>query len=382
MKPLIILLLAAVLTACATQPVAPDAPPFRDALFSPPSAPIDAATIFALSDDMKRYLDGPAAPILAADGPRSGLIKALYHQSQLQLHYDSTLTRTASEAFAARSGNCLSLVIMTASFAKTLGLAVRFQRYTADPALGRIAGLQLSIDHVNLTLDTRHSNPKLGGTGIDPMTIDFLPPADLRGLHMQPITERTIVAMFMNNRAAESLADGLVDDAYWWARAAITADAGFATAYNTLGVVYRRHGNLEAAETAFNATLQREPSNTLAMANLADALTALGRTQEAAALQKRLAQIDPEPAFSYFDRGVAAMNAGDYAKARELFAREVARAPDYHEFHFWLGLALYHLGDLPMAQQQITLAEEDSTTDSDRNRYAAKLAHLRSLQSR
>ena len=43
-------------------------------------------------------------------------------------------------------------------------------------------------------------------------------------------------------RAAEALAGGDVGGAYWWARAAIRQDPQFISAYNTLGVIYRRHG--------------------------------------------------------------------------------------------------------------------------------------------
>src|SRR5207249_7258659 len=52
----------------------------------------------------------------------------------------------------------------------------------------------------------------------DSMTIDFLPPADLRGARTWAIDEPTIIAMYMNNRAVESLTSGRMDDAYWWAR--------------------------------------------------------------------------------------------------------------------------------------------------------------------
>jgi hypothetical protein len=41
------------------------------------------------------------------------------------IEYDSTVTRTAAQTYAARAGNCLSLVIMTAAFAEELGLRVR-----------------------------------------------------------------------------------------------------------------------------------------------------------------------------------------------------------------------------------------------------------------
>jgi hypothetical protein len=46
--------------------------------------------------------------------------------------------------------------------------------------------------------------------------------------------------MYLNNRAAERYTLGLIDDAYWWARAAIIQDPRFLSSYNTLGIIYQR----------------------------------------------------------------------------------------------------------------------------------------------
>ncbi len=382
MRALIALLSVLLLGACTSLGPNSEAQAlFDDKAFTPPAEPISAKRVFAVSEAMQRYLQGPAAERMSQLGLKAGLVDALYKQDQLKLEYDSETTRTAAEAFDAKAGNCLSLVIMTAAFAKELGLAVRFQRYTADPTLGRSANLQFSIDHINVTLDTRPPDPRLGQLVVDSMTVDFLPPEDLRGLRVRQVSETTVIAMFMNNRAAESLAQGQVDAAYWWAREAIRSDRRFTSAYNTLGVIYRRHGEPAAAMRAFDEALELEPNNTQALFNQADVMAEQGRVAEAAALRERLAKIDPEPAFSFFERGRAAMDAGDYATARDLFAREVARAPYYHEFHFWLALAHFHLGELPLAQRELQLARDNSTTGKDRSRYGAKLEHLRSLQS-
>src|ERR1043165_3079939 len=58
MKALIPLAVATLLTACAQVAPAPEADPvlFRDAIFGPPSAPVRAADVFAVSDEMRRYL--------------------------------------------------------------------------------------------------------------------------------------------------------------------------------------------------------------------------------------------------------------------------------------------------------------------------------------
>jgi thioredoxin-like negative regulator of GroEL len=73
---------------------------------------------------------------------------------------------------------------------------------------------------------------------------------------------------------------------------------------------------------------------------------------------------------------MAAMEAGDYRLARDMFTKEVDRAAYYHEFQFWLALAYLGLGDTENARTHLTIAEENSTTRDDRDLYAAKLAHL------
>ena len=58
----------------------------------------------------------------------------------------------------------------------------------------------------------------------------------------------------------------------------------------------------------------------------------------------------------------------------------MARAAYVPEFHFWLGLANYGLGDLPGARGEITKAMENSATSQDRQLYGAKLAWLNELR--
>ena len=185
------------------------------------------------------------------------------------------------------------------------------------------------------------------------------------------------LAMYMNNRAAESLARGRIDDAYWWAREAIVQEPGFVRALNTLGVVYRRHGDLAQAERALRQAYSAQPANPQIVFNLAQVLAEQGRGAEAQSLRDRLAQLQPEAPFSYFDRGRIALKNGDAKAARDLFLREVDRAPYNAEFHYWLAVAYAKLGDVPAARAQLELAMEASATRSDRDLYAAKLERFR-----
>src|SRR6266481_1223150 len=209
MKHLAVPALCMLLAACAHAPVAP--PPaqlFSDHLFVAPSERISAEDVFALSDAMKRYLETDMAGPLLNKGLQKGLIDALYIKNQLRLDYDAAITRNASQAFEARSGNCLSLVIMTAAFAKALGLSVEYHSAFVEPSWSRVGGMYFLSGHVNLTLGGRSTGARTIYDAGELMTVDFLPAAELRGLRTWVIPEQTIVAMYMNNRAAESLAGG------------------------------------------------------------------------------------------------------------------------------------------------------------------------------
>jgi tetratricopeptide (TPR) repeat protein len=147
-------------------------------------------------------------------------------------------------------------------------------------------------------------------------------------------------------------------------------------AYNTLGVIYHRHGNLAQAQLAFEFVLDREPANTNAMSNLALVLHDQGRYAAAAELTRKLERMEPNPPFAYFKRGLAAMYEGNYELARSMFAKEVDRAAYYHEFHFWLALAEVGLGDTDGARKHMAIAIENSTTREDHDLYAAKFDRL------
>jgi Flp pilus assembly protein TadD len=382
-RPLAILAaaLALALAGCAAVPPAAESDPlFADALFAPPSEPVDASRVFAASEAMRRYIAEEIGDLPGSKGRQQALMDALRNTAKLKLEYDAAYTRNAAEAFEARTGNCLSLVIMTASLARELGIPVRFQSVFVEETWSRQGDLYFSIGHVNLALGGRP--PKLG-TRIDDgeqLIVDFLPPPDLKGLNWRVVNDQTILAMYMNNRAAESIADGRLDDAYWFAREAIRQDPTFVVAQNTLGVIYQRRGHLAQAERVLARALDLEPRNTRILTNLANAYRALGRSADARRLDERLASLEPDPPFAFFNRGLEAAKAGDWKNARALFAKEVDRAPYYHEFHFWLAVALANLGEPEGARRHLALAMENSTTRRDHDLYAAKLQRIGSAR--
>jgi tetratricopeptide (TPR) repeat protein len=376
---LLMTLLALLLAACATPaPEAPPPPPslFEDAAFAAPKNVPDARAVFALSPEMHRYLERDIASLIRQLGPQRALVDALHTRTQLRLEYDAELTRNAAEAFEARAGNCLSLVVMTAALAKQLQLPIAFQALTGHETWSRSGDLAFVNGHVNITVAKRLVDRVSAYDADTQLRIEFGQIPMGRGQALHVIREATIVSMFMNNRAAEHLVRGAIDDAYAHAREAVLQDPTYASAYNTLGVVYQRRGLAAAAERAYREAVARDADHKPALQNVARLLQQQGRTAEAAVFQSRLARLEREAPFAHFDQGVAAAKAGQYAAARDHILREMQRDPDYHEFHFWLAVSLYGLGDVQQARQHLDVAMRNSVTSRDRAIYASKLRSI------
>jgi len=381
MKPLAVLLLSLTLAGCAAlPPMPPAADLFHDELFAAPSAPIDPGSALAVSAEMRSYLAARLANRSRPLDRRRQLVDALY-RGDLKLEYDAAMTRTAAQAFEARSGNCLALVMMTAAFAKELGLNVRYQAVIGEQEWNRADNLYIAIGHVNLVLEERREPTGFFATTAGPMVIDFLPPRDAQLLVTKSIDERTVVAMYLNNRAVESLTQGRVDDGYWFAREALRSDPELLGAYVTLGVIYRTRHHAELSEQVLQRVAVREPDNIYAMSNRVLALRDLGRAAEADDLARQLAALDPHPPFSYFREGMAALHEGRVEAARRLFAKEVARAPYHHEFEYWLAVSYMELNDVERATIHLARARDISTTRKDHDLYAGKLDRLKALRA-
>lgn len=378
MKTWIILLFASLLSACASQPNQKLSNlQLHDQGFGPAPTSINAEDVMAVSKEMHTYIKNEIATQLRGKSPQKALFEALSTKGQIKLEYDAEMTRNAAQAFNARSGNCLSLVLMTAALAKELGMNVQFQNVMMNESWSRNNDIYFAVGHVNIVLGNKSVFRNSAQEYSQSMVIDFLPPKDLRGQRAELIAEATVIAMYFNNRAAESLAQHQVNDAYWFARAALMSDPDFIAAYNTLGVVYHQHGDLALSENVFKQILSKEKENTMALSNLIEVLRKVDRQSEAQVYADRLANLQPNAPFHYFNRGMAAMDRGEYAEAKALFKREIKRDPNYDEFHLWLALAHLKLGETKDAIEELTLAQANSTTRKARNLYAGKLERIK-----
>lgn len=349
---------------------------FNDDLFKPQKQSFNPASVFELSPEMRDYLRAEGISSLRNVGRAKTLLNNLYKKDKLQLEYDSAFTRTAREAFDAKSGNCLSLVLMTAAFAKEMGLPIRYQSVFTPENVSRSEGVVYYSDHVNLLLGQVDVTLVAVNPNEPLLVVDFLTPDQTTGLRTITISEQTILAMYMNNRAAEELHVKQLDAAYWWAKMGIESDPAFLVTYNTLGLIYLRNGNSAEAEKAFRYILNIEPANYPALANLTQLVQKRGNTMEANVLEQRLQAIKATPPFYYFDIGMKAIQARDYQTARDNFLLEVNRSAFNPEFNYWLAGAYIGLNDRATARKYLIIARDNATTADDRKLYESKLKEV------
>src|ERR1051326_1528582 len=149
---------AVLLSACATLPPAGNVDALlADALFPPPAETIRVEDVLALDAPMRQFAATTIASHIRQSGPRQGLFEAL--RDELKLDYDAAMTRTAAEAFQARSGNCLSLLLLTAAFAHELDIPVQYQSVYGFDTWSRGGGIAFLSGHVNLVLRLASAAP-------------------------------------------------------------------------------------------------------------------------------------------------------------------------------------------------------------------------------
>src|SRR3546814_19470846 len=86
-------------------------------------------------------------------------------RTRLHIDYDASTTHTAAETFETRSGNCLSLVILTAALARPLNIDARYRFVPRARTWTRTQGMVLQNGHVNIELSPRAT---IAGSGLQP----------------------------------------------------------------------------------------------------------------------------------------------------------------------------------------------------------------------
>lgn len=379
-------LLLSQLCSCSSTPLEPtvielDAL-FDDSLFKPVANIPSVEDIFSLPSsvavDVKRsydrYVISTKNP-LAVHEWLASYINANQDGGQSDFRYQDNLTQTASETYAQRAGNCMSLVVMTSALADIFNIGTEFQDIAIEPVWDKQGDFYLINGHVNLRLLPAQSVHTVY-VSTHAILVDFMPERALRGVDKVQINRQTLTAMFYNNMAAESLVEGDLDRAYALVKAGLKS-GHFSPALNTLAVIYRHKGDEKRAEQVYRYALKFDPDDMTTLFNLAVILGNQGRLEEWAQIHKKLELARIRNPYYYYDMGEQAYDEHQYREALAWYQRAVDKADYRHEFFFGLSRTYWALGDEKRAKQNMEKALALSREAADQHRYQAKLQAMR-----
>lgn len=379
-------LLLSQLCSCSSTPLEPtviklDAL-FDDSLFKPVANIPSVEDIFSLPSsvavDVKRsydrYVISTKNP-LAVHEWLASYINANQDGGQSDFRYQDNLTQTASETYAQRAGNCMSLVVMTSALADIFNIGTEFQDIAIEPVWDKQGDFYLINGHVNLRLLPAQSVHTVY-VSTHAILVDFMPERALRGVDKVQINRQTLTAMFYNNMAAESLVEGDLDRAYALVKAGLKS-GHFSPALNTLAVIYRHKGDEKRAEQVYRYALKFDPDDMTTLFNLAVILGNQGRLEEWAQIHKKLELARIRNPYYYYDMGEQAYDEHQYREALAWYQRAVDKADYRHEFFFGLSRTYWALGDEKRAKQNMEKALALSREAADKHRYQAKLQAMR-----
>lgn len=262
--------------------------------------------VLAVTPEMQAFLDANVDR-RGSDGLKvRQLAGAIMSPDAFGLQYDDR-TRTASETFRARRGNCLSFSTLFVALAREIGLHVRYQEVDVPPDWT----LDKDTFVLNRHVDVRVTLEPIGARVVDFNTADFRTSYDMR-----TISDARALAHYYNNVGVERMQAGDSAAALASFRTAISqSDEGFAPAWMNLGTLYLRHGDNFYAEAAYLQALHADPSNLVVMSNLAHLYATQGDPERAASYRRRVVRHRMRNPYYRFQLAREAFAAADYDTA-------------------------------------------------------------------
>jgi Flp pilus assembly protein TadD len=355
---------ALALAGCAALPATPAARDVaREAVAQPLPDAADprAAGIIALDDEMRAFL---AREVQARDDPTKlhELIHAVMESATFRIDYGDD-TRSASDTFHARRGNCLSFTNLFVALAREVGLAVRYQEVDVPPTWTAHEDSFVVSRHINAVVTVR--------AGVEHV-VDFNM-AEFRAAYpRRAISDERAAAHYFSNLGVERMQAGEPDAAFANFRRALALDATLAQTWVNLGAWRRRQGDAALAEASYLEALRLNPREYGAMSNLAGLHAREGRGELAAWYRRRVTHYRQQNPYFRYEQAKRAYLAGDFAEAARVLRGALRDADTDPTFYSLLGASYRELGRREDAREAfakaVALADDEDLRSAVRHK--------------
>lgn len=334
-----------------------------------------AASIFALSPEQiawfRDYMGRPRLSQL----PKHEATYEFLRSFTEEFNYRGE-TSNAEASLAKRSGNCLSLAVLTTALARLSGVEVGYELTDSVPVFELSGTLVKKGLHVRSILYESDWVPKENFLTLTRpgFRIDYFPSGTER--FIRNLSEAQFIALYYRNLAADALAQDQLSRAYHLVLASLQHAPQDSEAVNMMGIIYRRAGDLQKSEEIFLFGIQQAKDKADLLRNYRNLLLAQDRDTEAAIIQQRLIALeDPDP-FDWLLAGHKAYNDGDLTDSVRFYRQALELAPYLHEAHFGVAKSFFLQRRLKDAEFHLQQAKKHAYRAEERRLYDAKLAAI------
>lgn len=351
------------LSACATQSnISLDPPPLTN--FRPVAAIADV-DVLEVSAEMEAFLARYVLPFGSLRTRLEMLTVAVTSSGVLGFKYNETRTLTASQTFAARSGNCIGFANLMVALARKAGLKARYQEVRRMSQWSHRADTLLVVKHINVVI----SGP------------DFSYVIDVSGLKFDNNEPTRLVSdayaktLYYNNLGAEALLRNELPVAWNYLLSATRLQSGVTDPWINLGVVYNRNEQPRAAEMVYRAALRINPREYSAMNNLYELYLTEENLPAAAQLAAKVDQYRRKNPYYLMKLSEVALQEGDFEQSINLIRRAIKKKDNDALLYFAMAKAQFLSGNMLAAENSL-LRARSSAPENQATYYARPLNEL------
>lgn len=292
--------------------------------------------LLALDQSVIHYLNTHVDPALQGWDLVDRLQQLLFSEEFLNIQYDDAANLTASQTFAERRANCLSLVNLYIGMARHLGLNAQYQTIQIRPVWNRQGELLVLSEHINALGRLGPSNQYI---------VDFTPGVRLQQQTAKVIGDQQAKALYFNNLAVEHLIAGQLEDSLEDFRVALFFDPDLAIAWNNVGSALGRMGETEMSEYSFLKATSIDRNSVSAANNLARFYFEQGDFAKAERYRNAVATYNRRNPYYHYLLGNIAYEEQDFDAALKHFQEAIRRGHQEPDFYLALGMTFRELGD-------------------------------------
>lgn len=283
-------------------------------------------------------------------------------------------TLSAADAFAQKTGNCLSLAILSTALIKETDLRYQYNKVHSDPTYQRYDNIELVSSHVNVTiLSPLDTTGALWISGS--VTIDYF--RGNNSFNSVVVSAEEVEVMFWNNLSSEALIAGNLDLAFSYALKANSIDPLYPETLNLFAILYNRKGHSEYAYSVYDFMDKNEIVSFSAIDNFVSLLVHMGDTKRASVLSNKIQHINDDNPYTWLYRGIAHLEKDEYVLAERYLLKSENYGPYLDEPLFNLAKLYAQQNRVKEAKEALLKAKELAYTSDDKRRYQAKIYSLR-----